>query len=306
MEYKITKHIAQFPEGGPVRAQFEQIDAVNSNTDPLQEDRHKPCACIVHRYPKKVLFLVTQDCAAHCAFCTRQRLCGTKYTEQDINDGLTYIKTHTEIIDVLISGGDPLMVPEIAKRCLIELQSIQHVKWVRIGTRLPIVDPKTAEKVIQNFPELKKPLYINIHINHPDEITQDSVSLFGYMRKRGYILGSQSVILKGINDDVKTLNDLFVKITESGIRPYYAYVTDQVKGTERFWVSPEKCIELFAGLRGLSGLCLPKLVWDDSAGKVYLPEYITECISEGNTRKFVGIGFEGGVQTYVTMREESI
>lgn len=299
MEYKITQYLQQtFPDSEPIKLQFQQTNESGiDSTDPLMEDSHKASACLVHRYSQKVLLLVTQDCAAHCAFCTRQRLCGIKYTKEDIDQALQYIKNHTEIMDVLISGGDPLIVPERTQYCLDKLNGMNHVKWVRIGTRLPIVDPNRAAESIQQIlrgQENTKPLFVNIHINHPAELTEKAISTISAFRKLGCILGSQSVILKGINDNSETLQELFVQILQSGVRPYYAYVPDRVKGTERFWVSPKRCMALFEDLRGLPGLCIPKLVWDDAAGKVYLPEY---QVQEQNSIT-VGIGFDGTIQAY--------
>ena len=299
MEYKTTSYMKQVFNGiKPLEDQFQVVESMTlDSTDPLREDNHKVCSCLVHRYPQKVLLLVTQDCAAHCAFCTRQRLCGIQYSKRDIDQALQYIQEHTEIMDVLISGGDPLTSPNRTQYCLSRLNQMDHVKWVRIGTRLPIVDPDKAIesiKTVLNGHENPKILYVNIHINHPAEITNKAKNAFKEFRKLGCILGSQSVILKGINDDPDTLKDLFIQILQSGVKPYYAYVTDRVKGTERFWVSPQRCIELFESLRGLPGLCIPKLVWDDAAGKIYLPEYQVRYDESG----LYGEGFDGDIQWY--------
>lgn len=290
MEPKLTKYLREhFEPGSPVRRQFEEFDGSLAG-DPLCEDTYKHGDCLVHRYPNKVLLLVTQQCAANCSFCTRQRLCNIHYTDRQILEALEYIQSHEEVYDVLISGGDPFIVPERVKFCLSKLKSMSHVSVIRIGTRFPIVNPKKVADVLNLIGESwSNPVYINLHVNHPDELTPEVKDALESLRRSGYILGSQTVILKGINDSAEVLIRLFKNLVGLGVKPYYAYVTDTVAGTERFWVHPRDCMKLWESLRGQTGLCIPKLVWDSDIGKVYLPEYNIQDFK----KQFWATGFEG-------------
>ncbi len=249
--------------------------------DPLQEDQDSPVRSIVHRYPDRCLFLVSHECAAYCRFCTRKRKVGNpeKISAAHIEEGLQYIRTHPEIRDVIVSGGDPLMLSDRAiEYILASLRKISHVEIIRIGSRVPCFLPQRITTRLVRILRKYHPLYMNVHFNHPDELTAEAISALGKLADAGIPLGNQTVLLKGINDTPEVMKKLMQKLLIARVKPYYIYQTDLVFGTEHFRTRVEKGLELIKALRGwTSGLAIPHFVIDapGGGGKIpLLPEYV--------------------------------
>lgn len=244
----------------------------NESEDPLNEDHQMPVQGLVHRYPDRVLFLATDFCSSNCQYCTRSRMVGCHEQTADWDKALDYISKHTEIRDVLISGGDPLtMSDEKLDMLLSKITSIKHIEIVRIGTKVPVVLPK---RITLNLVEVLKkyyPLYINVHFTHPDELTLETRQACERLADAGIPLGSQTVLLKDVNDDREVLRKLFTGLLKIRVKPYYIYSCDRVLGSSHFVVEVTKGIELIRGLRGfITGFAVPQYIIDapNGGGKV--------------------------------------
>jgi lysine 2,3-aminomutase len=250
--------------------------------DSLGEDQHSPVPGLVHRYPDRVLFLVTDRCAAYCRYCTRSRLVSNA---QDYNfhpeyeQGLRYIEAHTEIRDVLLSGGDPLLLSDKKlEHLLSRLRAIKHVEFIRIGSRIPVFLPQriTPElcEVFKNY----GPIWMSIHVNHPKEATAELRDACERLSFAGVPLGNQSVLLKGVNDDVEVMKALVHRLLRMRVRPYYLYQMDLITGGSHFKVDVRKGLEIIQGLRGhTTGYAVPQYVIDapGGGGKVPInPDYV--------------------------------
>lgn len=251
------------------------------DVDPLAEEEDSPVPSIVHRYPDRVLFLVSHSCASYCRFCTRKRKVGdpTKINPRYIEDGIEYIRAHEEVRDVIISGGDPFMLSdEKIERILMELRAISHLEIIRIGTRTPCFLPQRITEKLAGMLKKYHPLYINVHFNHPDEITPESARALNLLADSGIPLGCQTVLLKGVNDDPLVMRRLMQKLLTVRVRPYYIYQADYVAGTEHLRTTVEKGIEIMDSLRGwTSGLAVPYFCIDapKGGGKIpILPKYV--------------------------------
>ncbi len=249
--------------------------------DPLHEEEDSPVPCIVHRYPDRALFLVSSRCASYCRFCTRKRKVGDPDAFQPlhVSAGLDYIRLHPEIRDVIVSGGDPLVLSDRRLETILKaLRAIPHVEIIRIGSRVPCFLPQRITDKLASMLRKFHPLYMNVHFNHPDEITPESSKALNLLADAGIPLGSQTVLLKGINDDVETMRRLMQKLLVARVRPYYIYQADFVRGTEHLRTTVEKGLEIMAGLRGwTSGLAVPAYVIDapGGGGKIpLLPNYL--------------------------------
>lgn len=250
-------------------------------SDPLSEEHDSPVPNVVHRYPDRVLFLVTGFCSTYCRYCTRTRMVakdkchiGVKVWEA----GLNYIEQHTEVRDVLISGGDPLTMPDLHVEYLLSrLRSIPHVEIIRIGTKVPVVLPQRITRPLVNMLKKYHPLYISIHFTHADEITPEVAEACEKLVNAGIPMGSQTVLLKGINDDVQVMKKLMHALLKIRVRPYYLYQCDPVVGSGHFRTTIEKGLEIIRGLRGhTSGYAVPTYVVDapGGGGKIpLLPDY---------------------------------
>jgi lysine 2,3-aminomutase len=244
--------------------------------DPLAEDSHNPVSLIVHRYPDRCLFLVSDKCAMYCRFCTRKRKFKSPMdvSKEEINLGIEYIKNHPEIRDVLISGGDPFMLKDEEIEYILScVRAIKHVEIIRIGTRIPCVLPQRITKKLVNILKKYHPLYINVHFNHPKEVTPKATKALTMLADVGIPLGSQTVLLKGVNDNPDTMKELMHKLLISRVRPYYILADDLVYGTEHFRTTLEKGMEIVDSLRGwTSGLAVPQFILDlpGGGGKVSL------------------------------------
>ncbi len=251
--------------------------------DPLAEEQNSPVPNLVHRYPDRVLFLVSNQCGVYCRFCTRKRKIGRWYPIQDqtIEEGFRYIRQHREIFDVLLSGGDPLLLSDKKLEwILMKINEISHVGVVRIGTRIPSVLPQRVTSKLVKILNKTKNLYINVHFNHPDEITDEVKRAIRLLSGKGIPLGSQTVLLKGINDHVSVMSRLMRMLIQIRVKPYYLLHADLVKGTEHFRTTIDTGLSVMRQLRGyMSGLAVPTYVIDlpGGGGKVpLLPGYIKE------------------------------
>jgi lysine 2,3-aminomutase len=269
--------------------------------DPLAEEDHRPVASIVHRYGDRVLFLITHFCEVHCRFCTRRRLISHPQTidEKAIYQGFRYIQRNNQIRDVLISGGDPFLLPQDKLEWILKnVRSIPHVRMIRIGSRLPSVAPYRITDSLAEMLGKYHPLYINIHFNHPDEITEAVERACITLSNQGIPLGSQTVLLKGINDQPEIILDLVQKLIEIRVRPYYLLQCDPVVGTAHFWTSPSTGLGIVDFLRGqVSGLAIPQFVIDlpEGGGKIPL---VPDCIVETRENYTVFRNYQDKLYTY--------
>ncbi|MBI4869618.1 MAG: KamA family radical SAM protein [Candidatus Wallbacteria bacterium] len=250
--------------------------------DPLSEEANSPVPGLTHRYPDRVLFYVTSVCAMYCRFCTRKRKVGHEPVKRrEIEAGIEYIRAHPEIRDIVISGGDPLMLTDQPLEWILKsLREIPHIEILRIGTRMPVVLPQRVTENLCNILKKYHPLFVNTHFNHPAEITPEARKACEMLVNSGIPVGNQAVLLKGVNDNPKVLKDLFQKLLTMRVRPYYLYQADIVNGANHFRTTVEKGLEVIGALRGhTSGLAVPQYVIDapGGGGKIpILPEYVVK------------------------------
>jgi lysine 2,3-aminomutase len=242
----------------------------NGECDPLHEEHDSPAPCITHRYPDRVLFYVSATCALYCRFCTRKRKVSDPHSvsDKDLLEGIAYIKSHREIRDVVVSGGDPFMLAdEKIDFILSRLREIPHIQILRIGTRVPVTLPQRITERLCGILKKCHPLFVNTHFNHPREITPESQRACVMLADAGIPLGNQSVLLKGVNDDPETMKELVHKLLMIRVRPYYIYQADLVRGTDHFHTNVKKGLEIIRSLRGFtSGLAVPHFVIDAPGG----------------------------------------
>src|SRR5690348_7697504 len=261
----------------------QELDIVDGVIDSLDEDGDSPVPNITHRYPDRALFLVSPVCASYCRFCTRRRKVGDpeKIPLNQFDSAFQYLREHTEIRDVIMSGGDPMMLSDRRLEYLFQrLREIPHIEIIRLGSRITSHLPS---RITPEFCEMVKkyhPIYMNTHFNHPAELTPESVAALGRLADAGIPLGCQTVLLRGVNDDPQIMKELMQKLLKARVRPYYIYMADQVAGGEHFRTNVEKGLEIVKALRGwTSGLAVPHFVIDapGGGGKVpLLPEYVEE------------------------------
>lgn len=252
------------------------------SVDPLNEAHCSPVPCIVHRYPDRVLFLVTNFCSVYCRYCTRSRMVGGHEhynTHEQWEQAIEYIKSNKNVRDVLISGGDPLtMETDQLEWILSRLRKIEHVEFIRIGTKVPVVLPQRINVDLVNMLKKYHPLWMSIHFTHPDELTEESRTACAMLADAGIPLGSQTVLLKGINNNIKTMKSLFHGLLTMRVKPYYLYQCDLVPGSTHFRTSVQNGIDIIDGLRGhTSGYAVPSYVIDapHGGGKIQLlPQFI--------------------------------
>ncbi len=264
----------------PVTA--EQVFSCGEAADPLGEDGHSRVPGLVHRYPDRVLFLVTGFCSSYCRYCTRSRLVGDQnkrhLNREQWDRALSYIELNPEVRDVLLSGGDPLTLPDAGLEYLLtRLSRIPHVEFVRIGTKVPVVLPQRVTPALAAMLKRFRPLWMSLHFTHPDEITPESAQACERLADAGIPLGSQTVLLKGINDSVPVMKKLMHELLKIRVRPYYLYQCDPILGSSHFRTPVEKGLEIIEGLRGhTSGYAVPHYVVDapGGGGKIpLLPDY---------------------------------
>lgn len=261
----------------------ELLVSSSEHSDPLHENSFSPVKGIVHRYPDRILFTVTQVCSNYCRYCTRSHSVGKldKLGRSDYEKAFNYIANHKEIRDVLISGGDPLtLTDEVLDYILYNIRKIKHVEIIRIGTRVPVVLPQRITDGLINTLRKYHPLFISLHFSHPLEITEECAAACNKLADGGFPLGSQTVLLKGINDNVQTMKELMHKLLMIRVRPYYLYQCDLIPGSGHFRTTVSKGLEIIKGLRGFtSGYAIPTYVIDapGGGGKIpLLPDYVVE------------------------------
>ena len=293
-------------ENCPIRQQVipkiqETHTASWEMSDPCGEDSHSPVAGLVHRYPDRVLFLVTDRCASYCRYCTRSRLVSNASGydfHPEYDKQIAYIAAHPEIRDVLLSGGDPLLLSdEKLENLLSRLRAIPHVEFLRIGTRIPIFLPQRITPELCAMLKIFHPLFISVHTNHPRELTTEVRDALGRLADAGIPLGNQSVLLKHVNDDADVMKALVQKLLMCRVKPYYIYQCDLIAGSAHLRASVAKGLAIMEKLRGhTTGYAVPTYVIDapGGGGKVPInPEYVL-CRNAGRVliRNFEGKIFE--------------
>jgi len=280
----------------PIRRQcvpsIEEIKGeIHEKIDPLGEEKTSPAPCLVHRYPDRALLIVTGRCFMYCRHCTRKRLWRSRIPEptlKDIDLALSYVRQNRQIREVIVSGGDPLTLPtEKIDYILSSVAGLKNVEVIRIGTRAPVVLPQRIDDNLCRVLEKYENLWINTQFNHPDEITPQAISACKKLQRCGIVLSNQSVLLKGVNDDIETMIELCQRLQSIKVRPYYLYQCDPVVGAHHFRTSILRGIDILENMRGhTSGMCIPTFVVDgiDGRGKIPIgPNYVLSQSPEGLT-----------------------
>lgn len=291
----------------PVRMQSvprlnELFDAPSDLNDPLHEDVDSPVPGLTHRYPDRVLLLVTNICSMNCRHCTRRRLVGdtdVDMPEDNVAKAIEYIRNTPQVRDVLISGGDPLVLPDERLESIIRrLREIEHVEIIRIGTRMPVVLPQRITDNLVNMLKQYHPIYVNTHFNHPKEITAEAKEACRKLADAGISIGNQSVLLRSINDDPVVMKKLVHKLLTIRVKPYYIYQCDLSLGISHFRTSVAKGIEIVESLRGhTTGFAVPTFVVDAPGGGGKIPVMPNYLISMGDDRAILR-NYEGVITTY--------
>jgi lysine 2,3-aminomutase len=263
-----------------VRRQFEGGGGDGAGVrDPLEEERHSPVPGLIQRYPDRALVLVTDRCFVACGFCNRRFFVGTAGDEAsplkpDVPAALDHLDRSPAVREVILSGGDPLVLPDSELRTILErLRAVPHVELIRVGTRAPMGRPDRITSETAAMLARHRPLVVAVHFNHPDELTAASLEACARLVDAGLPVLNQAVLLRGVNDDPETLSSLFWKLTLRGVRPYYLFQCDRVKGTSRFWVPLHRGIEIVKVLReSLPGHAMPHFSVDlpGREGKVWI------------------------------------
>lgn len=301
----------------PIRRQViprieEGWNAPEEMADPCGEDSHMPVPGLVHRYPDRVLFLVTDRCASYCRYCTRSRVVsgvGEQHLETQWEPAFKYLEEHTEIRDVLLSGGDPLLFSDDRlDKILTRLRSIKHLQFLRIGSRIPIFLPQRITPELCTMLKKHHPLFISIHTNHPRELTSEVRDALARLADAGIPLGNQSVLLRGVNDSVEVQKALVHKLLMCRVRPYYLYQCDLITGSSHLRTSVAEGVAVIEGLRGhTTGYAIPQFVIDGpgGGGKIPInPNYLVDT-SPGHVtlRNFEGEIFDYPDPTLISEAE---
>ncbi|MDE0406088.1 MAG: KamA family radical SAM protein [Nitrospira sp.] len=256
----------------PDAVEMDDFDAPN---DPLEEDTDSPVPHLVHRYPDRVLLMVTNQCPIYCRFCTRKRLVGKPgfLKKGELDQAIAYLREHTEVRDVILSGGDPLLLPDhLIERILKALRTIPHLELIRFGTRVPGTLPQRITPELCEIVKQYHPIYMNLHFNHPDELTPDVKAACGRLADAGVPLGAQTVLLKGVNDDPAVMKRLMHELLLARVKPYYLYQADLTKGTNHFRTTVETGLSIIQSLQGhTSGMAVPHFVIDAPGGGGKIP-----------------------------------
>ncbi len=291
----------------PIRAQViptdrEMVPFASMMEDSLAEDRHSPVPGLVHRYPDRVLMLVTTQCASYCRYCTRSRIVGDPsqtFSRKDFEAQIEYLKNTPQVRDVLLSGGDPLVLaPKLFEEIISRLREIEHIEIIRIGSRVPVFLPMRITPEMCDMLAKYHPIWMNIHVNHSNEITQDLADACDRLTRAGIPLGNQSVLLAGVNDSVHIQRQLLHELVRMRVRPYYLYQCDLVDGAGHFRTTVSKGIEIIEGLRGhTSGYAVPHFIVDAPGGGGKIPVMPNYVISQA-PGKVVLRNYEGFITTY--------
>lgn len=291
----------------PIRMQAvpisnEMMRAPWDMEDPLSEDEDSPVPGLTHRYPDRVLFLITNQCSMYCRHCTRRRFSGQighAVPKPQLDAAIDYIRRTPQVRDVLLSGGDGLLVNDhILEYILSSLRAIPHVEIIRIGTRAPVVFPQRITDDLVNLLKKYHPVWINTHFNHPNELTPEAKAACEKLVDAGVPLGNQTVLLRGINDCAHVMKDLLHQLVRTRVRPYYIYQCDMSQGIEHFRTTVSKGIEIMEQLRGhTSGYAIPTYVVDAPGGGGKIPVMPQYLISQGHG-KVILRNFEGVISVY--------
>ncbi|MFC2119921.1 KamA family radical SAM protein [Bacteroidota bacterium] len=289
----------------PDKIELDDFDAME---DPLMEEAMSPVPNITHRYPDRALFLVTSQCGIYCRFCTRKRKVGDyeKISMKGLETAFKYLEAHTEIRDVILSGGDPLMLTDtMLEKILKRLREIEHIDIIRLGTRMPVVLPQRITAKLCDMIKKYHPVYVNTHFNHPWEITEESSIACELLADNGVPVGNQMVIMKDINDDPDIVKELMQKLLKIRVRPYYMYMADETKGANHFRTSINTGLKISEALRGhTSGLAIPHFVIDapGGGGKIpLLPNYVLHMDEE----KIILRNYQNKVYSYKNYADEN-
>ena len=292
----------------PIRKQViptsdEIVPFTGMMEDSLAEDRHSPVPGLVHRYPDRVLMLVTTQCASYCRYCTRSRIVGdpaATFSRSEFEMQLDYLRRTPQVRDVLLSGGDPLtMAPKILEELISKLREIPHIEIIRIGTRVPVFMPMRVTDELCDMLQKYHPLWMNIHVNHPNEITKELAEATDKLSRAGIPLGNQSVLLAGVNDCVHVQRKLVHDLVRIRVRPYYLYQCDLVEGAGHFRTPVAKGIEIIEGLRGhTSGYAVPTFCVDAPGGGGKIPVMPQYMISASDHRVALR-NYEGFITSYI-------
>jgi lysine 2,3-aminomutase len=291
----------------PIRKQVvptetELIPFTAMMEDSLAEDRHSPVPGLVHRYPDRVLMLVTTQCASYCRYCTRSRIVGdpsATFSRDEFELQIEYLKRTPQVRDVLLSGGDPLVLaPKILEEILSRLRDIPHIEILRIGSRVPVFLPMRVTQELTDMLQKYHPLWMNIHVNHPNEISVELADACDRLTRAGIPLGNQAVLLRGVNDNVHIQRQLVHDLVRMRVRPYYLYQCDLVEGAGHFRTPVAKGIEIIEGLRGhTSGYAVPEFIVDAPGGGGKIPLSPNYLISMSD-HKIILRNYEGYITTY--------
>ncbi len=270
-----------------------ELDDIDAPDDPLEEDTDSPVPHLVHRYPDRVLLMVTNQCPIYCRFCTRKRLVGKPgfLKKGELDRAVAYLREHTEIRDVILSGGDPLLLPDrLIERILKGLRSIPHLELIRFGTRVPGTLPQRITPELCEIVKRFHPIYMNLHFNHPDELTKEVKEACGRLADAGVPLGAQTVLLKGVNDDPEIMKRLMQQLLLARVKPYYLYQADLTKGTNHFRTPVETGLKMIQSLQGhTSGMAVPHFVIDAPGGGGKIPllpnDYLLNLDEDGAVLK---------------------
>ncbi len=270
--------------------------------DPCGEDSHMPVPGLVHRYPDRVLFLITDRCASYCRYCTRSRVVsgvGDQELHTNFEEAFAYLEQHEEIRDVLLSGGDPLLFSDDKlEKILARLRSIPHIEFLRIGSRVPCFLPQRVTPKLCEMLQKYHPLWMSVHFNHPRELTLEVREALERLANHGVPLGNQSVLLAGVNDSVPVMKQLVQKLLRCRVRPYYLYQCDLIKGSRHLRTSVKKGIEIIEGLRGhTTGYAIPQFVIDAPGGGGKIPVNPNYVLSH-DEQKVVLRNYEGHIFEY--------
>jgi lysine 2,3-aminomutase len=252
-----------------------EMDDIDAPDDPLEEDTDSPVPHLVHRYPDRVLLMVTNQCPIYCRFCTRKRLVGKPgfLKKGELDQAIAYLHEHTEVRDVILSGGDPLLLPDnLLERILKALRTIPHLELIRFGSRVPGTLPQRITPDLCEVIKRYHPIYMNLHFNHPDELTSEVKEACGRLADAGVPLGAQTVLLKGVNDDPEIMKRLMHQLLLARVKPYYLYQADLTKGTNHFRTTVETGLKIIQALQGhTSGMAVPHFVIDAPGGGGKIP-----------------------------------
>jgi len=306
LPFAITPYYAKLISNPHIRkcvvpSTHEMTHSVGEDADPLGEESHSNGTCVVHRYPDRCLFMVTKFCSTFCRYCTRSRLVseGECISDTDIEAGIAYIRDHAKIRDVIVSGGDPLTLStDKLDRILTAIRSISHVEVIRIGTKVPVVLPQRIDQELCHMLMKHHPLFVNIHFTHLAELTPECVSACSKLANSGIPLGSQTVLLKGVNDDATTMRQLFQGLLKARVIPRYLYQCDPVFGSSHFRTDTSVGLDIIRSLRGwTSGMACPRYVIDapGGGGKICLEP---NSVVEDNSEKITMKNFRGELYSY--------